>query len=181
MTLLKNTITKFELIFLASLLIFCISCSSDDDNNSAVGTTNVISSGWIEYDEDNWEPLRREFLVDFRDYPIEVPEITQSIVDHGVVLVYTRFVVTETETYILPFTENVNSAEGEIVHFRFSLNNLTIKMRRVGGVGDPGIFGDIGIVEYRYIIIPSNSTLKTRNDYSKMTYEEVVEYLNLDH
>ena len=197
MKLLK-TISKSKYFILALLVAFSFSCSPDDGADGAVGpagadgidgtdgtdgNANVISSGWMEYDTAVWTAVSSEFGVDYRNYPIAVTEITQDIVDEGVVLVYSRFVVTGTQVYMLPFTDNITGSDpaGQTISFRFEVNDLTIKMRNVSGAGDPGTFGGPGIAEYRYIIIPSTVLGRTEStDFSKMTYEEVISYLGLD-
>ena len=193
MKLLK-TISKSKYFILALLVAFSFSCSSEDGADGAVGpagadgidgtdgNANVISSGWVEYDTAVWGAISNEFGIDFRNYPIIASEITQDIVDEGVVLVYSRFIITDTQTYMLPFTENITGADptGQTLSFRFEVNDLTLKMRNVSGTGDPGTFGGSGIAEYRYIIIPSDSGRTESIDFSKMSYEEVITYLGLD-
>jgi len=123
------------------------------------GNANVFSSGWIEFDTAVWSDVTSEFGVEYRNYPIAESEITQDIVDNGVVLVFSRFVITGTAVYALPFTENITGADpaGQIVSYRFDPDILTLKMRNVTGAGDPGTFGGPGIAEYRYIVIPASS------------------------
>lgn len=188
----QTMMSKTKFVLLAFLVAFSFSCSPEDGNDGAPGPTgpagsdgqdgnaNVISSGWIEFDTAVWTPLTDEFGIDYRNYPITVSEISQDIVDNGVVLVYTRFVISNTDTLMLPFSTNITGGE-QTLSFEIELNDLTIKMRNVSGSGDPGIFGGPGIAEYRYIIIPASSSGKTSNlNYSKMTYEEVMNHFNLE-
>jgi len=191
----QTMMSKTKFVLLAFLVAFSFSCSPEDGNDGAPGpqgpagsdgqdgNANVISSGWIEFDTAVWTPLTDEFGIDYRNYPITVSEISQDIVDNGTVLVYTRFVITGTQNYMLPYTENITGTDpdGQIVSFRYSMNDLTIKMRNVSGSGDPDTFGGPGIAEYRYIIIPASGSGKTSNlNYSKMTYEEVINHFNLE-
>ena len=187
----QKTMSKSKYVLMAILVAFSVSCSPEDGEDGAVGppgpqgpagtdgNANVISSGWIEYDEAVWSPLTDEFSIDYRNYPITVPDISQDIVDNGVVLVYTRFVISNTDTFILPFSANITGGE-QTLSFQIELNDLTIKMRNVSGAGDPGTFGGPGIAEYRYVIIPANATGRLGNtDLSKMSYKEVMELFDL--
>lgn len=164
-----------------------------DGQNGQDGNANVFSSGWEEFVEANWEPVSNEFGIDFRNYPLTVAEVTQDIVDEGVVLMYSRFVITGTQVYALPFTENITGADaaGQTISYRFEVNDITIKMRNVSGTGDPGIFGGPGIAEYRYIIIPSSNKSNQgsssqnilddlrRNGVDINNYDSVASYFNL--
>jgi len=80
----------------------------------------------------------------------------------------------------MPFTGNVTAAAGEqTISFRIDLENITIKMRNVSGLGDPGAttFPD---AQYRYIIIPSSGLMDTNGaDVYGLTYDEVVSHYNL--
>lgn len=130
-----------------------------DGQDGEDGNANVFSSGWVEYDEAVWTEVTGEFGIDYRNYPIEEAEITQDIVDNGVVLVYNRFVITGTHVYTLPFTENItsNDPNGQTISYQFEVNELVLKMRNASGSGDPGTFGGPGIAEFRYIVIPSTN------------------------
>jgi len=194
----KTSISKLKYLFIIIVIAGLASCKGEigppgadgidgvdgvDGVDGEDGNANVISSGWLEYDVAVWTDVTPEFGIDYRNYPITVPAITQNIVDNGVVLVYSRFVITSTQTYMLPFTDNITGADpaGQTISFRFELNDLTLKMRNVIGTGDPGTFGGPGIAEFRYIIIPSNTSDKTQNiDFSEMSYEEVINYFGLD-
>ena len=181
---------KLKNVFFALILVLSVSCAKDGANGAdgadgaqgpagADGNANVISSGWVAYDDANWSALSNEFGISYRNYPISVSEITQDIVDNGVILVYTRF---STDTYVLPFTDKiVGGAENQILSFRVNTNIITIKMRNESGSGDPGTFsGNSTSNQYRYIIIPSG-TNKTNVNFKKMSYQEVIDYFNLDY
>tara|TARA_R100000935_G_scaffold36196_1_gene57049 strand:- start:169681 stop:170364 length:684 start_codon:yes stop_codon:yes gene_type:complete len=144
-----------------------------DGQDGEDGNANVFSGTWVEYDDTVWTAVSNEFGVEYRNYPIVVPEITQDVVDNGVVLVYTRFVITATQVYALPFTDNITGAdpEGQTLTYRFEVNDLTIKMRNVSGSGDPGTFGGPGIAEYRYVIIPAQGRS------AGLTYNSLEAYL----
>ncbi len=190
----QTNMSKYKYLLMAFLVAFSFSCSPEDGDDGAPGpqgpagtngqdgNANVFSSSWAEFETAVWEPMSSEFGIDYRNYPITVSEITQDIVDSGTVLVYSRFVVTGTQTYMLPYTENITGvAGGQIINFRIGVNDLTIKMRKTDGAGDPGTFGGPGVAEYRYIIIPSNNMGKMKTtDFSKMTYEEVMNHFGLE-
>lgn len=205
----KTNFLNFKSVFFILIIIGLVSCKGEigppgadgvdgiDGVNGVDGedgNANVISSGWVEYDDAVWTGVTSEFGIDYRNYPITVSEITQDIVDNGVVLVYSRFVISATQTYMLPFTENVTGADpiGQTVSFRFELEDLTLKMRNASGTGDPGTFGGPGVAEYRYIIIPPANTksanskeaiLKELNDAGVdiNDYHEVMDYYGLDY
>ncbi len=178
---LKLIITKSKYVFFALMLVFVTSCSKDGEQGpaGADGNANVISSGWVPYDSANWSSSTSEFGITYRNYPVTVSEITQDVVDNGVVLVYTRFF---TDTYVLPFTDKiVGGGENQVLSFRLNLGALTIKMRNVSGSGDPGTFsGNETSNQYRYIIIPSG-TNKTGVDFTIMSYQQVMDYFDLDY
>lgn len=172
---------KTSRLFMCLLMVFAItlaSCSTDgedgmdgapgaqgtagqdgqDGQDGEDGNANVISSGWVEYDTAVWEEVSNSFGIDQRLYPVPAPEVTQEVADNGFVAMYTRFVITETDTYALPFTENITGADpvGQELSLLIAPELLNIRMINVSGTGDPGTFGGEGIAAYRYIIIPSD-------------------------
>ncbi|MFC5196480.1 hypothetical protein ACFPH8_14155 [Bizionia hallyeonensis] len=188
----QTNMSKYNYFLMAFLVAFSFSCSPEDGNDGAVGpagpagangqdgNANVISSGWVEYDESNWSALTSEFGIEYRYYPLSVSTITQDIVDDGMVLVYNRFVISNTPASMLPYSGNITGGEQQL-SFEINPNTLTIKMKNVSGSGDPDTFGGPGVAEYRYIIVPSNNTGKMKNtDFSKMTYEEVMSHFGLE-
>lgn len=127
-----------------------------DGRDGRDGNANVISSGWISYEQANWSATTEEYGITFRNYPIKVPELTQDIVDSGIVMVYHRFPKSSGFTFILPFRDNISSGLGQAMSFRMDVTKLTIKMSNIGGRGDPGTMGE-GQGEFRYVIVPADA------------------------
>lgn len=128
-----------------------------DGQDGVDGNANIISSGWIEYETAGWGELTSTFGTDQRLYPIAVPEITEDVRDTGLIMMYTRFTVTETPAYTLPFVENITGqgTNGQEISFQVETGSLIIRMINVGGLGDPGTFGGAGVAEYRWVVLPA--------------------------
>ena len=151
-----------------------------DGQDGEDGNANVISSGWVEYVLETWGEVENLFGNDVRTYPVSVPELSEEVAADGFVMVYTRFTITNTPAYAMPFTENITGAGGgaQEMYFQFEPENLFIRLRNVGGVDDPGTFGGPGIAEFRYIIIPSNAG--GRNLTSSAAIEAYYKSIGLD-
>lgn len=171
--------TIFTLLLLA---IFTISCSSDDgtDGTNGVdgkqgvaGTANVIYSAWLT------APTAAAETVDGTSgmsTTLNAPELTDDILSKGTVLVYVSF---GSGTFSLPYT----STAGGFVNTITAVSTLKkIKLFRFRH--DQG--GTVNLptsLSWRYILIPGGvaaATSKTvKQDYSKMSYEEVCAHFNI--
>ncbi len=200
----KNLI-KLVMVLMVSMSIFSCSDGEDgatgpagpagvdgtDGQDGAPGTANVIFSDWIQQGFGD-EPLETHSS----SFDIEAPEITQKVLDQGVVLVFGRRLVTVAEdvqitNYQLPYTAYINISA--TIQYRHTITppngekavgTITINAREVNNndLEDNATF----INEYRYVIIPggapvapSSSGKSSSTDYSKMSYEEIKSELNI--
>ncbi len=188
---------KNFLALLAVMSVFCISCSGEDGADGAIGpagpagpqgiqgeageqgepgepgTANVIYSEWIPSGFD--DPITDNF----DQFELDVPQLTQTLQDSGVVLVYAREGIF---TYPVPvsFFGNID----ENYTWRLLTINTDIIAIRVnstdgGVIGTPFLNG-----EFRYILIPggepaSSGKSYTQADYQAMSYEEVATLFNI--
>ncbi len=177
----KFSKTLFSIFLLA---IFTISCSSDDGTDGvngvdgAVGATgpagsaNVIYSAWLT------APTAVAETIDGTSglsTSIAAPQLSSDILSKGTILVYVSF---GTGTYTVPYT----STAGGFVNTITAISTVQkIKLFRFRH--DQG--GTVGLptsLNWRYILIPGGvaATAKTaKQDYSKMSYEEVCARFNI--
>lgn len=171
--------TIFALLLLA---LFTISCSSDDGTDGingvdgkqgVAGTANVIYSAWLT------APTAAAETVDGTSgmsTTLNAPELTDDILSKGTVLVYVSF---GSGTFSLPYT----STAGGFVNTITAVSTLKkIKLFRFRH--DQG--GTVNLptsLTWRYILIPGGvaaATSKTvKQDYSKMSYEDVCAHFNI--
>lgn len=158
------------------------------------GNANVISSGWIEYETANWSDLVTNFGIDQRHYVVASTDVTAEVANDGVILMYTRFVITGTPAYMHPFVENITGGgSGQELSHQVEEGEITIRMMNVSQSGDPGTFGGPGIAEYRYVIIPAAPETRQAQDRQIATveyyaslgvdlndFEVVAEYFNIE-
>jgi len=165
--------------------------NGEDGTDGEDGNANVISSGWINYDDALWTEVFSQFSVDQRTHPVDIPDFTVEMADTAAILMYTRFA--GTSSYILPFIENITASGGEQQELSFQPRRngggIDIRMVNTSLVGDPGTFGSGN--EYRYVIIPApsgrsaNFSPETTQKYYEdlgvdfSNYESVIEYFNL--
>lgn len=135
------------------------------------GTANVLYSSWVEFESSNWSALQTEFSMDFREYPVQAPQITEEIRNEGVVLVYVSWACCSYVTSLPDITDNTYKT-----YFEYVVGEIQIKRSFFpDATGDPGTYSTGN--EYRYIIIPGgtsigNSKVK-KEDLKNMSYEEV--------
>ncbi len=198
-TKMKFTKRFFSVLFIASLMM---ACSKDDGQDGATGpagsqgeqgvagqdgadgaqgeqgntgTANVVYSDWIpsEFNGMAAASTAEQLLVSFG-----VVEFNR---DTDVVLVYGRRPSNALffDIYQLPFTL---PSQDEQYRYRLTQGSGFTALRAshtnlVGGVNIFTFFSD-----YRYVVIPggiSSSGKVSSKDYSKMTYEEIVEHFNI--
>ncbi|WP_271784867.1 collagen-like triple helix repeat-containing protein [Aquimarina algiphila] len=163
-----------------------------DGQDGTPGTANVIFSDWIQQGFGD-EPIEQAN----ESFDIEASEITQKVLDQGVVLIFGRNLTTVAEevivtVYQLPYTFSFNSGNKQI-EFRHSITPPTgnkaigvikIRARELNG---NDLEDDVTLLdEYRYVIIPggapvapSSSGKSSNVDYSKMSYEEIKAQFNI--
>lgn len=179
-----KTIKSFSYAIFVLLIGIAISSCKGDDGADGIdgidgatgsagqdGNANVIYSEWIEYDSTNWEAYVVEYGVGTRKYPITVSNLTEEIVNHGVVLFYSKLSGTGDTVYALPFSHNLTTGLQNLSH-TYELSKITLRMINHDGVGDPGIFG--GPSSYRYILIEgSTPEVKRTGDSQQTIYTEL--------
>lgn len=188
-TKMKFTKRFFSVLFIASLMM---ACSKDDGNDGAVGpqgaqgeqgpagaqgesgedgetgTANVIYSDWIV------SGFEDDIMSTSSTFEIDAPLLTDEIINNGVILVYGR---TPSIVYPLPATFP-NTQEAYYIRIPVSGGTLQVRVRTLDGSDVGGTIFD----EYRYILIPGGTSAgksAASKDYSKMTYEEIVEHFNI--
>lgn len=139
--------------------------------------STVISSGWFEIN--TWDTD----LTDFKFHRIPDLILTEFQRENTVVLVYRRYqpVPTITTIDLLPLYMLGTSGNIELVaQNKISGNGLFIQIQSFGRsvVNDEYLGPE---TQFRYMIIEpaSTSDKKYSRDFSKMSYEEVVDYLGL--
>lgn len=179
------------------LLLLFLSCSAEDGQDGLQGeqgppgidgqdgadgmdgNANVISSDW--FGIETWDPTD---LPRLKLYRIPDLELTDAQMDNDVFLVYRRYQPSPESTFIdmLPFT-SYNTSDGTM-RFEYNNyivpNNMFIEIRSVG-VDIPDVRFQPPQTQFRYILIPANNITSKRNmDFTKMSYQEVVDYLGIN-
>jgi len=174
-------------LVLACMALMLTSCSGEDGSDGidgmdgatgpqgapgVDGNANVIASPWIPAQFSTTLAISSYFSYDDE-------RLNSEISDTAVFLVYGRKFTFSTSDIIieLPVTFNQKSYyykvfahQGSIFFRAQSVDQTT-----------PYNFNDFS--EFRFVIIPANeiSSKSTGRDFHKMTYEEVVDYLNLEY
>ncbi|MBZ4041546.1 hypothetical protein [Flavobacterium hibisci] len=170
----------FKTLFAILLLgVITISCSADDGTDGAegpAGTANVIYSAWISAPAGTPETIDGTSGL---STSIAVPQLTADIMEKGTVLVYMSF-GSATNTFTLPYTSTAGGFTNTITAIA-SLN--TIKLFRFKHANDGTTVGLPASLKWRYVLIPGGVAASTskmaKPDYSKMSYEEVCAYFNI--
>ncbi|GAA3615474.1 hypothetical protein Q4Q39_01900 [Flavivirga amylovorans] len=202
----KKKLVRLVMVLMVSISIFSCSDGEDgatgpagpagvdgtdgvDGEDGAPGTANVIYSEWIEkgFDDDSGVGTPTA------SFDIEAPEITEKVLDQGVVLVFGRRFTTVAEdvnidVFQLPYTFYDTDVQYRHRITPPSGNKATgvikIQARSING---SNLNGNVHrIDEYRYVIIPggaavapSSSGKSSSVDYSKMSYGEIKAQFNI--
>jgi hypothetical protein len=140
------------------------------------GNANVIYSDWITVQGSEWLP--NTGTVARKNTTLTAPEITQVHIDAGVVLVYVQkvFSTSPNSIVLLPVDDN----EFEFVVDGIDVGEIVVKARRL----DLGTFSNNFVpVPFRYVIIPGGVAAAGKGglNYTKMSYEEVMDHFGLDY
>lgn len=147
-----------------------------DGTDGVDGNANLISSGWLEID--TWTTD----LPDFKFIRLPDLTLTEFQIENDLILVYRRYQPSPSllQVELLPVTRYDTGGRVELsITSRIQGNGLHLQIEAIGR--------DVTADEYlppetqfRYIIIPADgSSSKNRVNYFKMSYQEVVAYLNL--
>lgn len=194
-TKMKLTKRFFGTLFIASLLMACSKDGNDgatgpqgaqgeqgpagaqgenglDGADGQTGTANVIYSPWLD------SGFNTPIASPVGSFSIDAPEITQEIIDSGIILVYGKD--DGNVIYALPVTLH-NSSTDETYYFSFEDPGiLEIHVAEINSAFLNEIFIDN---EFRYVIIPGGNPTSGKSaslvDYSKMTYEEIAAHFNI--
>jgi len=144
------------------------------------GTANVIYSEWTSFVLDNWTASLTFFGQTRREYPINVVEIDQDILDKGTVMVYVRFSGTGTRIQPLPVISPIlSSAREQVLNFHLRLGLIHIEFYNLTDrTLDPGRIGAGN--HYRYVIIPGGISALKSASLNLNDYERVMEYFGID-
>ncbi len=152
-----------------------------DGQDGEDGNANVIASDWF-------GPDGQTFVVNgytkYAEFDKDITGIDSELYENGTLLVYGKFSNFVPEIWPvdhsaqLPLAIVGGTTEHIYTHY-FSPTNLKIRYRQEGPA-DTWSFSTSGNI-FRYIAIPSNISGKNRTDFSKMSYEEVMDYFNLNH
>jgi hypothetical protein len=131
------------------------------------GTANVIYSAWTGFDS-----AVRDTTIDSSNLKIadiDAPQITQEILDEGVVNVYMDF---SADVYPLPYTSYAGGI-GNTIDFLPRLNLIHITRFAFDNSASVGFASSL---EFRYVIIPGGVAAKSKiskNQIREMSYDEV--------
>ncbi|MEK6153032.1 collagen-like protein [Flavobacteriaceae bacterium 3-367] len=191
---------RFLMLGTMVLAMVLTSCSAEDGEDGAIGpqgpqgiagtdgvdgvdgNANVIYSEWVDFVAAEWSALSSDFGIDVRNYPVVANDLTQNVLNNGVVLLYVRFIGFGDDAIITPFTGGILSGVQTIFHHD-SEALITIKFINSDGVGDPGTFGGSGNA-FRYILVPGSQLASkgfSKQDFEKMSYYEVMDHFGLEY
>jgi len=182
----KNLISKTKFVVMSLLIVLFISCDGEDgaigpagqngidgtDGANGIdgqdGNANVIASDWFTVTQSDWSGIGATKIT----HSFSAPEISQGIIDSGVVLIYHRF---NGQTRQLPYSY---SPDGLHLVYLFTVSSVTLEGFHLNG----SAINTISPLGFRYIIIPSNISTKSSGiDFTKMSYEEVMDYFKLNY
>lgn len=141
-----------------------------DGQQGETGTANVIYSDWID------GGFETDIADGFDAFNITAPEVTQTILDSGVILVFAKS--NSNTVYPLPVTFFLTLNENYWYRV-ISLGIISVGVEAVennNAIGNPFLNN-----QFRYVIIPGGvaASGKSSIGFSKMTYEEVVAYFDI--
>jgi len=148
----------------------------DQGEQGEPGTANVMYSDWVNTEFDN------NIIATSSSFGIEAPEIDADMLNFGTILVYARRIDIGGDgnvVYGLPIV--FGGGRQQSYYFRAIGDEIVIIVaanEEGESVGD-GAFFD----QYRYVLIPGGVSTSDKSasdlDFTKMSYEEVVEYFNI--
>ncbi|MEC7264978.1 MAG: collagen-like protein [Bacteroidota bacterium] len=194
-----NLLTVKTFLLMAMSIVLITSCSSDDGEDGAQGpqgeqgatgpqgpqgdqgeqgepgTANVMYSDWV-----NTE-LGNSIATSSASFDIDAPEIDPDMLNFGTILVYGRRIdaIDGNTVYQLPMV--FGAARQQSYFFVATDGNIRISVHanEEGDTVGDGTF----LAQYRYVLIPGGVSTSGKSgsdmDFSKMTYEEVVDYFNI--
>ncbi|MCK0161128.1 collagen-like protein [Allomuricauda sp. F6463D] len=203
----KTIVLTFRTFFFTVMsLVLVTSCSPEDGENGATGpqgeqgatgaqgpqgdqgdqgeqgeqgdpgTANVIYSDWINTELDN------NIVATSASFSIDAPEIDPDILNFGTILVYARRISLGEEgnlVYQLPIV--FGASRQQSYYFRAQSDEILITV--VGNEQGESVGDGAFLQQYRYVLIPggvsTNGKSSSEIDFTKMSYQEVIEYFNI--
>lgn len=142
------------------------------------GTANVIYSDWIQFDESNWSESYSLFGQTRREYPVQVSDLSQDILDQGTVAVYVRFAGTPEKINSLPVITPISGFDNQVLDFELELESIVMAFFNVVDEdSDPDTIGSQN--EFRYVIIPGGTSANKAVTPDMSDYQAVVEYYGI--
>jgi hypothetical protein len=132
------------------------------------GTANVFYSSWAPagaWTSILFNSVQRSYI------DIAVPRINQDILDKGLVLVYAKLTLGDTQIRTLPVTVKSGFTE-ELIDFSLSLNTLRIWSTPFEGNAQPS-----ATYQFRYVVVPGGQAI--RMNYEQLSYEEAVKLFGI--
>lgn len=138
------------------------------------GSANVIYSAWFLTGATGWDTLNfaGSYLA-YATYDKAAPQVTQAIIDNGIVLAYMKGDPTTGNTndvFPLPYTVGAGFAFTD--HWDFVLN-APGNIRFLYKADYPWTPAQLGGISFRYVIVPGGVAGGRMLDPRKMTYDEV--------
>jgi hypothetical protein len=196
----KTNVLSFK-VFLPMVLsmALAISCSPDDGADGAVGpqgpqgeqgvagpqgeqgekgepgTANVIYSDWVNTEFGN------NIIATSESFSIAAPEIDPDMLNFGTILVYARRIDAEIGNIVYQLPIVFGAARQQSYYFRAQSEEIIISV--VGNEQGESVGDGAFLQQYRYVLIPGGVSTSGKSgqelDFSKMTYEEVINHFNI--
>lgn len=201
----KNVLQSLVFVLIALTLAFCTGeegpqgpiglqgpqgIPGADGRDGANGSVTTIASDWILIDDPSGWELTSDSPYALQYY-IEIPELTNDILDSGIMLVYGNLDEFDDEPTVrlMPFsltdTDGVYLVELDVdAKFVSGGMYVTTEVLTISSSNGENLdfFAENGPlpIRLRYVLIPDSASGKfSDSDYSKMTYEEVMIQLGL--
>ena len=169
----QTTISKSKYVLLALLISFSFSCSPEDGEQGPPGedgNANVQASDWFQFQLDYVNGTD-----DYGYMTVDIPNFQEFVDNGGAVMMFLRQSLgNEYIIHPLPYQDifffglaNVpsESVENSLVLFADDTNVSNYE-------NNPELV-------FRYVLIPGNTTAKNGVNYTKMSYEDLMDYLGL--
>ena len=177
----KNSILKIKLLLMVLGAVLMLSCSTENGEDGAIGPQGIAGVDGINGEDGNAnviisEWFNEEFSDDLRrldTFSIENDIFNEDTGSNAVLLVYGRRGLDGVFSLPVVFDEQ---------SYFYFIDTADKSLTIVGQSTSERLFTYKRFREYRYAIIPGNTADKTNSpDFSKMTYEQVMDYFKLEY
>jgi len=146
----------------------------DQGEQGEPGTANVIYSEWVTTE------LSSEIVGTSQSFTIDAPDIDLDMQNTGTILVYARRIDPVEGAIVYPLPIVFGGARQQIYSYRSQVGEIriTVTANEEGEAAGNGTF----LAQYRYVLIPGGVEATSKGavkDYSKMSYEEVLEHFSI--